>query len=167
MEVLLEINSDNVTVAESLSFDVRETVRAVILDNDGKLALINVADEKFHKLPGGGIDEIETRENALRRECNEEAGVNIDNIIELGQIIEIKSSEKKVQISYCYIAIVSGKKNSPQFSDSERKRNFEVVWIGIKDAIRVIEQEHYHHENGRYIMERELRILKSASEYLR
>lgn len=49
----------------------REAVRAVLLDERQMIPLLYVARHRYHKLPGGGIDDGESREVALERELLE------------------------------------------------------------------------------------------------
>ncbi len=54
---------------------VKDKVRAVILNNDGRALLVKYAG--LYMLPGGKIDENETEKEALRREILEETGIDI------------------------------------------------------------------------------------------
>lgn len=44
----------------------RQACRAVVFDNEGKVALLNVTKKSYHKLPGSGIAPGEDHETALR-----------------------------------------------------------------------------------------------------
>jgi len=50
---------------------LREAARAVLFDDDDNIPLLFVAKHHYHKLPGGGIDDGENKEDALIRECRE------------------------------------------------------------------------------------------------
>jgi ADP-ribose pyrophosphatase YjhB (NUDIX family) len=162
MKLLAEINLENVAEGDAAVFKVRNTARAVIFDSHGNVALMSVSKEYYHKLPGGGIEKGEKVEEALRRECKEEAGVEIGELVELGSIREIKNEERMIQNSYCYSARVIGDKGPPQFTEAEKERGFEVMWININDAIALIESESYKNSFGKIIAERELSILRAA-----
>lgn len=72
-------------------FRDRPGAYGVILDRDGKL-LVVVAKARYH-LPGGGIDEGEDPETALRREIREETGYSVGALQFLGranQFLETK-----------------------------------------------------------------------------
>jgi ADP-ribose pyrophosphatase YjhB (NUDIX family) len=120
------INLENSAQEEFNNYRVRNTVRAVIFDNENSIALMNVSKDNFHKLPGGGINEGETKEEALKRECLEEAGVNIEIISELGLISEIKKTSETIQNSYCYTAKVVGEKGESDFTEKEKAKGFEI-----------------------------------------
>ncbi|MCB2229358.1 NUDIX domain-containing protein [bacterium] len=66
--------------------DVRDTVRVILLDPDDRVLMIqveggdlvdpeNVIDHPFWITPGGGIEDGETPEDAVRREIAEETGL--------------------------------------------------------------------------------------------
>jgi 8-oxo-dGTP pyrophosphatase MutT (NUDIX family) len=162
MKTLATINFENVEEKEFNKFKVRNAVRVVIFDKIGNIALMDVTSDSFHKLPGGGIEKGEDNEKAMRRECLEEAGVEIGNLIELGCIKEIKRVDEMVQNSFCYATKVSGEKKEPHFTDSEMSRGYKVLWIKIDEAIKLISSDTYSNIVGRYIKERELNILIAA-----
>ena len=56
---------------------IREAVRAVVLDPDDRVLLVRLEFRHWTgwAMPGGGVDEGETDEIALRRELAEEAGL--------------------------------------------------------------------------------------------
>jgi 8-oxo-dGTP diphosphatase len=59
---------------------VREGARALVLDEDDRILLVRFVNpetaEEFWATPGGGIDHDESLEEALRRELQEETGLN-------------------------------------------------------------------------------------------
>ena len=65
---------------------IREAVRAVVLDPDARVLLVRLEFPHWTgwAMPGGGVDDGETDEAALRRELAEEAGLED---LELGSIV--------------------------------------------------------------------------------
>ncbi len=62
---------------------LRLTARGIVLDERGKVALHRIkrndlfGDQEYFETPGGGVDEGETIEQALMRECREELGEEV------------------------------------------------------------------------------------------
>jgi len=161
MKEIKIINLENSTIKEYEKYKTRETVRTILLDSDNKIAAINISKEGFHQLIGGGIEDNEDQQNALRRESLEEAGVNIEIMSELGKIVEIKREEKQIQNSYCYIGKVVGKKKDSSFTNDEiEKRGFETEWWELDELIDVFKKEGYGCLSGQYVYERDLAILE-------
>lgn len=58
-------------------------VYAIAIADDGRLLLVGVGDGRWW-LPGGGVEDGETLEEALRRELAEEAGATVEDAELLG-----------------------------------------------------------------------------------
>lgn len=113
---------------------LRRAARAVILNNESKVAVLSVAGGEYHKIPGGGIEEDEDIRLALAREIYEEAGVKAEVIDEVGSILEYRDGLK--QYSYCYLAKVVGEIGVPEFTDDELNSGFQAPdWLSIDEAI--------------------------------
>jgi ADP-ribose pyrophosphatase YjhB (NUDIX family) len=166
MNLIATFNFEESKEKEYSEFKVRETVRAVIFDGDNNVALMKVGEDNFHKLPGGGVDEGETLDQALKRECLEEAGVVIKNTHEIGLIIEIKKESRSIQNSYCYLANVSGDKASSNLTEEEKSRGFKVLWMNVDEAIKCIKNDGFDNLQGRYIYKRELTILETVKKII-
>lgn len=110
MKVIKTLNPEDAADDEVARFQVREAVRAIVYDQDDNVAVLNVSKRNYHKLPGGGVEEGEDVDAALKRECQEELGCEIEIIGELGQIIEYRKMFQLKQISLCYLAKVAGSK---------------------------------------------------------
>lgn len=118
------INLENTTEEEYKKFDVRETARAIVLDNEGKVGVIYITGKDYIQIVGGGIEKDESIEEGLRRECLEEAGVEIEIVSKLCDVREVKKCDQQVQNSYCYIAKVVGDKGGTKFTKAETDYGF-------------------------------------------
>ena len=168
MKEIKVINLENSTVEEYEKYKIRETVRIILLDNDNKIATVNISKEGFHQLIGGGIEEGENNKSALERESLEEAGVDIEIVSELGKVVEIKKEKKQVQNSYCYVGKVVGEKGSPNFNEEEiKQRGFKTEWLELDELIKIFKKEGYSCILGQYAYERDLAILEEYKKNLK
>lgn len=116
----------------------REAVRAIIMDNN-KILLIYSEKNGDYKLPGGGVEEGETYEEALIREVEEEAGVRVSINKELFRVMEYDEGQFDdcdlfKMLSIYYEAHVT--KNLKQNLDSyEYEMGFIPKWVEISQAI--------------------------------
>lgn len=113
----------------------REAARAVLFDDDGKIGLLFVSKENYHKLPGGGIESGEDKLAALKREVLEELGCAIKVHAEVGRICEYRNEHDLFQESYCYTGFVEGKKGNPAFTKTEIASGFITIWLSPPEAI--------------------------------
>ena len=73
--------------------------RGIVIRDDGKIAIFNKTNKNEYKLPGGGIENDETPEEAFKREVLEETGCIVEIIEELGITEEYKCQSNFKQIS--------------------------------------------------------------------
>ena len=142
---------------------VREACRAVIFDEKNMIPLLFVSKEKYHKLPGGGIETGEDKTIALKRELQEETWCEAEIIKEIGITIESNSTRK--QTSYCYIGRVT-KKSKPNYTDKEKEKGFELQRVTIDEAIVLIQSERRENETAKRIQQRDLAILEKAKKMI-
>lgn len=116
----------------------REAVRGIIIDNE-EILLIYSEKNGDYKLPGGGVEEGETYEEALIREVEEEAGVRVAVDKEIFRVMEYDEGqfddcEVFKMLSIYYLAHVT--KTLQQNLDSyEYEMGFIPKWVNISEAI--------------------------------
>ncbi|MEK7652114.1 MAG: NUDIX domain-containing protein [Patescibacteria group bacterium] len=163
MKLLKTINPENVSEEEVNKYSIREAARALVIDNQGHIAILHVSKAGYYKIPGGGIEGEENKEVALRRECMEEIGCDVDILGEVGMILEYRKFSSEKQVSYCYIAKLKGKKGKPSFTDEESNNSFEELWLPYNEAIMLFhENKTTDFEGSKYIVERDKTFLKEA-----
>jgi ADP-ribose pyrophosphatase YjhB (NUDIX family) len=129
---------EEVPEPENETFRTRKTARAVILDGKNNIALLYGAKYDYYTLPGGGVKTGESVEDALHRECREEAGCTVEILIPLGIITEYRHKWLLEQISYIYLVRLCGKKKTPKWTDSEKEENLKCLWVPPEKALKKI-----------------------------
>jgi 8-oxo-dGTP pyrophosphatase MutT (NUDIX family) len=168
MRLLETINPEHVSQNEASIYPVREAARAVVTDNEGQIALLHVSRDQYYKLPGGGIETSEDSIVALRRECLEEIGCEIEVIDEIGMIVENRKFCSLKQISYCYFAKIKGHKGEPHFMEDEIEEGFEAVWVTYEKAVELLSENEAKGLEGRlYIVPRDRKFLISAQKFIK
>lgn len=161
------LNPENVSEAEAQAYPVREAARAIVLDSENKIALLHVSKRNYYKLPGGGIEVGEDRATALRRECQEEIGCDVEVVREIGMITEYRKMFTLTQVSHCYLARVKGAKGVPHLEEGEIEDGFKEVWLSYGDVERAMAESVATSPNEiLYIVPRDRILIKEAREYL-
>jgi len=172
MKLLREItNKDIGEKREAREFkQFRQSARAVIIDDEKRIALLFVSKSNYHKLPGGGLENNETLEQALARETREEIGCEVEILAELGRIIEYKQYEDTGALkheSFGYLAKIIGEKGKPSFTSKEKELGFKrVKWYEIRDAIKLLESDRTEIYHGKFILIRDLALLGEAAKLI-
>lgn len=157
-EAIFEIRDEDVGEEEiPTEYKQRNAVRA-ILKRDDKIAILNVKKHKYHKLPGGGIDEGESEIEAVHREIQEETGCTATIGEKIGTSIQYKSHQGKKQTENCYEAEVITEGN-PEFTENEKRNGFELKWMTKEEAIQIMKKEKPLDYTGKFIVKRDLSFL--------
>ncbi len=132
--------------------------RGIVFDKENNFALLHSRSKNYHKIPGGGIERGEEIVKALEREMLEEIGCKINNIRELGVIEEYWDKLSIHQLSYYFIADIDGEKGIPRFEAHELEDDFEILWVNIDTAIKILQEEGTKTENyrGKFINTRDI-----------
>ncbi|MEI6054257.1 MAG: NUDIX domain-containing protein [Candidatus Saccharibacteria bacterium] len=132
------MDKDNI---ETIKMNYRNAARTVIYDKENDLiALINVRNGDYYKIPGGGIEDGETEESAAEREAMEESGCRVKIIDKIGEQEFIDKNEKyngTIHRSICFLANKVGDLSDTSFDDWEKSNNMELVWVSFPEAIEL------------------------------
>ena len=167
MKLLKEITDKDISGSDEMSnAKQRIAVRAILIDEIGKMALLYIGKYDFHTIPGGGVENNETLEVALKREVLEETGCRCEIVYELGYISENRALHDYTQISYYYIAKVVSEKGTPQMTLGEIEEQTQVQWHTPDDSLRIILNDTPNDYQQKYIHCRDVVVLEAAIKYL-
>jgi 8-oxo-dGTP pyrophosphatase MutT (NUDIX family) len=112
----------------SMQYTDRPTVK-VVIKNDDKLLVLNKG-----LLPGGGIDPGESDHDAIIRELQEELGVTVKHIQEIGMVVQYRNLLDKKYLINGYSAMLNttGGLTNPQ---DEGEAQFAIQWLNLEDAM--------------------------------
>ena len=115
----------------SIQYTDRPTVK-VIVKNDDKLLMLNKG-----LLPGGGIDPGESDHDAIIRELQEELGITVKHIQEIGTVVQYRNLLDKKYLINGYSAVLNttGRLTNPQ---DEGEAQFAVQWLNLEDAMTYV-----------------------------
>lgn len=133
-------NRDGVDIA-AIDFEDRLTGKAVVFDQARNVALIGNSVNTFYLLPGGGIEDDETIEEGIVRECLEEIGCGVILRDGLGVVEDYRNRDKKRCLSHGFIAEVVGEKGVLRLTEEETKNGLHVIWEPLSKAITILEKE--------------------------
>ena len=169
MELLNEIHNKDITGEQttiSIAYNLRKASRSIVFNKNNQIALLYVSKHNYHKLPGGGIENLENIKEALEREVLEEVGVNVLIGDDIGAIIEYRDEFKQLQISYCFFSKVVGEINAPSFTESELLNGFQLKWVTLDEAISLLSSDAPDDYMGKFIKRRDLAFLNRAKELI-
>ena len=145
-------------------YRIREAARAILFDEESRVALMRVASDNYCKLPGGGIDEGEDITTALNRELLEEIGASsVEILSEVGRVDEYRDEYGVNSRHYCFVARLSGPIIEPSRTEKELAEGYETVWAkDMDEAILLVEQGNPKEYGHNFERLRELALLNEA-----
>lgn len=149
----------------------RNIVRSIVVDDEGHFYFVRaVRDDEFGKstlieTAGGGVEEGEDLETAVRRELNEELGVEVDIICKIGVVSDYYNLIRRHNINNYYLCRISsfGDRNLTQ----QEIEDYHLSTLKLSYDEATAEYERCRCTPlGRLIANREMPVLKRAKELL-
>ena len=149
----------------------RQICRAIVVDEKRNFYFVQVQRKDdfgtgtFIETAGGGKEEIETEEEAIRRELNEELGVEVDILCRLGKVSDYYNLIHRHNINHYFLCKVRsfGEKNLMPYEI--RDFHMETLKLSYEEAI----EEYKKCSNtklGRLIAQREVPVLEEVKKML-
>jgi 8-oxo-dGTP diphosphatase len=142
--------------------------RGVLVDDQLNVGMMYMSQLNLYKLPGGGVEEGEVKEEAFLREIREETGFEAEIIHELGYIEEHKNRNNFMQYSFCFVAKALDYKDAVTLSENEIKLGMEAKWMPLKKALELMNDSVYNCEDysTKFMILRDKTILEEAVKIL-
>ena len=148
----------------------RNIVRGIVYNNNFEIALIKLhttdifGERDLYETPGGGVEKGETLVNAFKREILEEVGVTVDNIEEIGRVVDYYNLIYRKNNNHFFLAHISGYKQK-RWTKYENTLFEGVVFMSVDEAIEAYKKTRDLPVNN-IVRQRELPILKIAKRRL-
>lgn len=150
----------------------REIVRAIVFDGDGYFYFMRATrDDIFGKATlietsGGGVEQGEDLETAIRRELKEELGAQVEIVCPIGVVSDYYNLINRHNINHYFLcrALSFGEKHLTK----EEIGDFHLTTLRLTYDEALQEYEKRRDASlGRLIAQRELPVLRRAGELLR
>ena len=139
MKLIKEIiDQDIIHTAGRANVIPRYTSRAILFNHISQFAVMYSPKFKLYSLPGGGIEDGENKEEAVKREILEETGYHCEIVNELGYVYENRAHCNFEQYSYYYIAKTVGSQSQICLDECECESKMEVQWHTLEKVIQLI-----------------------------
>lgn len=141
----------------------RKKSRAILINSDGKIAIMYEKESRFYALPGGGIEYGEDEESALVREIAEETGCVCDSIEPLGIVHENRFHADTTHVSYFFVVHTKTHEAIPYLTEEEVALGTTLKWCSIDEALQLIQKNEINTKQKRFLQARDLVAL---NEYI-
>ena len=155
---------------EFISHD-RRIARGIVYDDNGNFYFMRATrDDLFGKAthietPGGGVEEGEDLEEAVRRELSEELGVEVEIICKLGLVSDYYNVIHRHNLTNYYLCRVVSFGEKHMTEDEISVFHLSTIQMTYDEAVSAYEK-YAESAIGRLIARRELPMLKRAKEII-
>ena len=169
MKIILDLVDDQYPFVEVRK--TRHAARGVVLDSNGRVALTHLFVEvdkfggrNYYELPGGGLKDNEHPLAAAKREMEEELGLRVKFLKELGCVHDFYNLIFQENYSHYFLFTIEGK-GQKALEPRESLLIDRVDWLELEEAIDFFES--YEMPGvGLLVKRRELPILKLAKQFI-
>lgn len=133
------LNPDNLSHNLVENLPHKYAARAIIVTNDKKIVLIDVVNKNIHNIVGGQIEDNETIEDGLKRECLEESGYNVSIIKKIGYTELWR--EKYISFSFCFLVKAIGDPIDLSITKEEEEEGHKICKYDYDDALNILRSE--------------------------
>ncbi len=147
------IFEDDMTLASIPSVTPRVSVRAIIIEDDTIVLIHNQAIDTY-VLPGGGVLQSETLEDAIVREVLEETGLRVK---QADKTLCVKEHFHDSIWHHHFYSVTVGKETEPlTLTEEEISLGHHVVYLPLSTALDLLSNHKGKHPYSKNIHQREL-----------
>ena len=163
--IITELTDKNVLGLDGMSTKPpRLTSRAIVMNEEGKCAVLYAKKYKLYSLPGGGIEEGEDEVSALIREIEEETGCTCDSIHQLGIVSENRGHQDITTLSYYFVVHTKAKPHALCLTEAEEQDGISMMWCSVEEVLHLIKDVEHDTNQRKFLQARDVAALM---EYLK
>ena len=149
----------------------RQIARAIVVDDEENYYFVRMerADEfgtvTLIETSGGGVEEGESSEAAIRRELKEELGAEVEILCKLGLVSDYYNLVHRHNLNHYFLGRVKSFGETKLTRDEEEKFHLKKIKLRYEEAVAAYEAG-LDSRLGRLLLQRELPVLRRAKELL-
>lgn len=171
MELIAKITDEDIgeKMVEMYNPFHRKAARGIVFDSEDNMAVFYKKNKNQYKLPGGGLEENETFEEAFIREVKEEVGCEVKITGCLGYIEEYKTKSNYIQTSYVFVGKIVNKLENLELTKMEQDEGGERLWMKPVQALTKMKENYNNLKASEYtnlystkiVAKRDIKILET------
>lgn len=171
MELIAKITDEDIgeKMVEMNNPFHRKASRGIVLDSEDNMAVFYKKNKNQYKLPGGGLEDNETFEEAFIREVKEEVGCEVKITGCLGYIEEYKTKSNYVQTSYIFVGKIINKLENLELTKMEQDEGGERLWMKPEQTLMKMKENYNKLKASEYtnlystkiVAKRDIKILET------
>lgn len=121
-------------------YTIRPTVKVIVCNNEGKIALVTNDAHGLFLLPGGGVESDDLRREA-ERECEEEINWNVEIQDVVATSEEVRNRQEKKYETTCFSAAAVSESPVDTRTEDEKEHNLCVRWFTQQESLDVMDSQ--------------------------
>ena len=151
------------------SYKFKTGARAILFNEDGKVALIHSLNRGWYKLPGGGHENDELRRENLQREVLEETGYTIKNVRPIGICRNTRHNWQMAAEAWMYLCeadeFVGKEQMEDEVEDGDTLEWFDSIDDAL-EALKSVKLDEIGFYGAYFFTKREIDTLEYAKRFI-
>lgn len=144
MDYLFTLRDQDVFIRSEFSssekYEKRMTVKAVVINSEGKYGFVTNPVHGFIILAGGGA-ESNNFEKEIIRECAEELFQEIKIVRKIGVAHEFRNRNSVEYETTCYLTRAIKELSEDTRTVDERKNELQAIWLEKQEALNILKEQ--------------------------